>query len=298
MGQRMDRAMSRSMRTWLCAAIALSAAVLIPSVNQARGAEGKTKLPKLDRVLQRAMDKHDPSSRRVIVRSRPGHSDAVADRVAKRGDRIEKAHRRGVQRPWADGCGCRRPDVETLSTQSFRRQAEALEFAIEHKDDLKIDIINLSLGHPIYESPETDPLVNAVEDAVRAGIVVVTSAGNYGINQETGDVGYAGITSPGNAPSAITIGALDTQQTAEHSDDTVAPYSSRGPAWYSGLAKPDLVAPGSRLVAVGAYGGRLYSDHPERRVNGNAGDRRGRYSPVERDEHGGRGHERRRRADD
>ena len=38
----------------------------------------------------------------------------------------------------------------------------ALEFAIENREKLKIDIINLSLGHPIYESPETDPLVRAV----------------------------------------------------------------------------------------------------------------------------------------
>ncbi len=133
----------------------------------------------------------------------------------------------------------------------------ALEFAIENKDKLNIDIINLSLGHPVYESPSTDPLVRAVEDAVRAGIVVVTSAGNYGLNQETGEAGYAGITSPGNAPSAITVGALDTHETVDRSDDTVAPYSSRGPAWYSGLAKPDLVAPGHRLVAVGAYSGSL-----------------------------------------
>ena len=65
----------------------------------------------------------------------------------------------------------------------------ALEFAIENRDKLKIDIINLSLGHPIYESPETDPLVLAVEDAARAGIVVVASAGNYGMNQETGEDG-------------------------------------------------------------------------------------------------------------
>ena len=72
----------------------------------------------------------------------------------------------------------------------------ALEYAIENKDKLNIDIINLSLGHPVCESPDTDPLVRAVEDAVRAGIVVVTSAGNYGRNQETGEAGYAGITSP------------------------------------------------------------------------------------------------------
>ena len=135
----------------------------------------------------------------------------------------------------------------------------AIEFAIDNRDKLNIDVINLSLGHPIYESAETDPLVRAVEDATRAGIVVVAAAGNYGMNQATGEIGYAGITSPGNAPSAITVGALDMHDTADRSDDTVAPYSSRGPAWYSGLAKPDLVAPGHRLVAVGAYGGTLYA---------------------------------------
>ena len=153
----------------------------------------------------------------------------------------------------------------------------ALEFAIENRDQLNIDIINLSLGHPVYESPDTDPLVRAVQDAVRAGIVVVTSAGNYGINQETGEVGYAGISSPGNAPSAITVGAIDMHGTADRRDDTVAPYSSRGPAWYSGLAKPDLVAPGHRLVAVGAHRGSLYEWYADRRVQGSAGDKKSRY---------------------
>ena len=74
-------------------------------------------------------------------------------------------------------------------------------------------MLNLSLGHPIYEPAATDPLVQAVERAVAAGIVVVTSAGNDGANRATGQVGYAGITSPGNAPSAITVGAVDTRNT-------------------------------------------------------------------------------------
>ena len=56
----------------------------------------------------------------------------------------------------------------------------ALEFATTHKTELGIDVINLSLGHPIFESAATDPLVAAVENAVRAGIVVVVAAGNYG----------------------------------------------------------------------------------------------------------------------
>ena len=64
---------------------------------------------------------------------------------------------------------------------------DAIEFAIDNKDKLGIDIINLSLGHPILEPAATDPLVQAVEAAVRAGIVVVTSAGNYGTTRTPAD---------------------------------------------------------------------------------------------------------------
>ena len=98
----------------------------------------------------------------------------------------------------------------------------ALQFATNNKAALGIDIINLSLGHPIYESAATDPLVLAVEAAVRRGIVVVVSAGNHGTNATTGEVGYGGITSPGNAPSAITVGAANTSATLNRSDDFVA----------------------------------------------------------------------------
>ncbi len=126
----------------------------------------------------------------------------------------------------------------------------ALEFAVTNKQALGIDVINLSLGHPVFEPAATDPLVQAVEAAARAGIVVVVSAGNFGKNPTTGEVGYAGIASPGNAPSAITVGALDTKGTRTPFDDSVAPYSSRGPTWYDGQAKPDVVAPGHALTAV------------------------------------------------
>ena len=61
--------------------------------------------------------------------------------------------------------------------------------------------------------------MQAVEAASRAGIVVVVSAGNYGTNPTTGLVGYAGITSPGNAPSAITVGAVSAQDTVARGDD-------------------------------------------------------------------------------
>ncbi len=45
----------------------------------------------------------------------------------------------------------------------------AIEFAIANKDLLGIDVLNLSLGHPIYEPAATDPLVQAVEHATREG---------------------------------------------------------------------------------------------------------------------------------
>src|SRR4030095_4882651 len=77
----------------------------------------------------------------------------------------------------------------------------AIEFAVANKALLGIDVLNLSLGHPIFEPAATDPLVQAVEHASRAGIVVVVSVGNFGLSATTGQSGYAGVASPGNAPS-------------------------------------------------------------------------------------------------
>ena len=99
---------------------------------------------------------------------------------------------------------------------------EAIDLAVQYKRLVGIDIINLSLGHPIYEPAATDPLVQAVERATAAGIVVVASAGNHGTNRETGEIGYAGITSPGNAPSALTIGSVNTAGHLTRSDETVS----------------------------------------------------------------------------
>ncbi len=104
----------------------------------------------------------------------------------------------------------------------------AIDFAVANKAALGIDIINLSLGHPIAEPAAVDPLVQAVERATSAGIVVVAAAGNYGVNQATGRPGYAGITSPGNAPDAITVGAERTDDTVSRGDDRIPDYSSVG----------------------------------------------------------------------
>jgi serine protease AprX len=68
---------------------------------------------------------------------------------------------------------------------------------------------------------------------VDRGIVVVAAAGNNGKNS-AGQKVYGQIHSPGNEPSVITVGAVDTRGTDQRGDDTIATYSSRGPTRSSG----------------------------------------------------------------
>ena len=142
----------------------------------------------------------------------------------------------------------------------------AIDFAVANKAKFGIDVINLSLGHPIYEPASTDPLVQAVERASKAGIIVLAAAGNNGLNPTTGLPGYAGINSPGNAPSAITVGAISTSNTVTRNDDRIPDYSSSGPTWYDAIVKPDLLAPGHRIIAVGAKKSTIYQQYPELRA--------------------------------
>ncbi len=57
--------------------------------------------------------------------------------------------------------------LDSQGTGSTSDVIRALDFARVNKAALGIDVINLSLGHPIYESAATDPLVQAVERARR-----------------------------------------------------------------------------------------------------------------------------------
>ena len=57
---------------------------------------------------------------------------------------------------------------------------EAIDWAIENRAPFNIRIINLSLGHPVFESYLDDPLCQAAQRAVDAGILVVAAAGNFG----------------------------------------------------------------------------------------------------------------------
>jgi hypothetical protein len=138
----------------------------------------------------------------------------------------------------------------------------ALEFVTLNRAQLNVHIVNISLGHPIYAPAKDDPLVQAVERASAAGLIVVVSAGNYGTQKKNDDPGYTGITSPGNAPSALTVGSAMTQATVTRTDDAVAPYSSRGPSWFDAFAKPDVLAPGHKLLSDTSLTSYLYKNLP------------------------------------
>ncbi len=124
-----------------------------------------------------------------------------------------------------------------------------IQWTIANRVQYGIRVANLSLGHPQVEPCLTDPLCLAVEKAVASGLVVVTSAGNNGKNA-AGEEVFASITTPGVAPSAITVGALTTWATVTRGDDTIASYSSRGPTRFELGLKPDLVAPGNKIVSL------------------------------------------------
>jgi len=134
-----------------------------------------------------------------------------------------------------------------------------IDWVVRNAKTYNLRVLNLSLGHPVYESYRTDPLCRIVTAAVRKGIVVVAAAGNDGAE----GAGFGTITSPGNCPDAITVGAIDDLDTVPLADDVPAPYSSKGPSLVDFVAKPDLVAPGTWIVSARAVSSWLDTHHHE-----------------------------------
>jgi serine protease AprX len=156
-------------------------------------------------------------------------------------------------------------NVRVLGADGSGRTSDVIagiDWCIANRSVQNIRVINLSLGALTPESYKTDPLCQAAERAVSAGIVVVAAAGNNGKDVH-GNVVYGGIHSPGIDPMVITVGATNTHGTDARSDDSVATYSSRGPTYADRLLKPDLVAPGNALIAAESYQDHLVTSYPQ-----------------------------------
>ncbi|WP_370947263.1 S8 family peptidase [Amycolatopsis sp. cg5] len=131
--------------------------------------------------------------------------------------------------------------------------------------DLKIQGVNLSVGYPFdpqWFACGESPLCVEVTRLVKSGVVVVVAAGNtgYGYNQDIAKGAVAAgmdltINDPGNAEAAITVGSTHREMPHRYG---VSYFSSKGPTG-DGRAKPDLVAPGERILscAAGKIRGRI-----------------------------------------
>lgn len=132
--------------------------------------------------------------------------------------------------------------MDELGSGSTSDIVAGMQWIFNNKRRYNIRITSISLGSDPDLSDTEDPLVKGVEALWDAGIVVVTAAGNAGPKRKT-------INSPGISERVITVGATDDHNTINIKDDTIAKFSSRGPA-NNNVVKPDIVAPGVNITSL------------------------------------------------
>jgi subtilisin family serine protease len=169
-----------------------------------------------------------------------------------------------------DLCGiC--PRIELLDLRVFSRNEGADEFAIlaalqyvrylnQSKDRQYVHGVNLSLSlrHDVrnYACGST-PVCLECDRLVGNGVLVVAAAGNFGYDESYGDTHLGGayrgqsITDPGNAASVLTVGATHRTEPYQYG---ISYFSSHGPTG-DGRNKPDVVAPGEKIVSTVPEGG-------------------------------------------
>ncbi len=131
---------------------------------------------------------------------------------------------------------------------------------------IKIHGVNMSVGYPFdaqWFACGQSPLCVEVDRLVRSGVTVVVAAGNTGYG--TISVGSSAssrggidltINDPGNAELAITVGA--THRDSPHTYG-ISFFSSKGPTG-DGRLKPDIVAPGERIISCAAGANQAKDD--------------------------------------
>lgn len=134
----------------------------------------------------------------------------------------------------------------------------ALQWVRANQERFSIDVVNLSFGNDSKQSAYASPLNFAVQQVWDAGMVVVASAGNLGDGSNT-------VTKPGDDPLIISVGSSDEHGTSTRDDDAIPTFVSRGPT-QDGLSKPDLVAPGTRVISLRAPGSTVDTQFPHARV--------------------------------
>jgi serine protease AprX len=157
--------------------------------------------------------------------------------------------------------GARLTSLKVASTQGavdVSQVVAAIDWVVTHRNDdprNPIRVLNLSYGTDGVQDYRLDPLTHAVENAWRAGIVVVVSGGNSGRTAPE-------LNNPAYDPYVLAVGASDTRGTVDATDDVVPDFSSRG----SASRRVDLVAPGRSILSLRDPGSYLDEAHPSARV--------------------------------
>src|SRR5829696_4592519 len=209
-----------------------------------------------------------------------GHGTHVASLAAGNG-RISNSQYLGIA-PNAKLINLRVLNSEGVGTTAY--VLRALDWVATNRSTYNIRVVNMSLGMPAVDSYRNDPVCRAVRRLVDAGVVVVAAAGNNG-KDSSGNKLYGHIHSPGNEPSAITVGASNTFGSDERGDDVVASFSSRGPTrsfttdddgvkHYDNLIKPDVVAPGNKLIEAQSRDNYLIRQTPSLDAGNSGSDQR------------------------
>jgi len=131
----------------------------------------------------------------------------------------------------------------------------AIDWVVQHKNDngLNIRVLNLSYGTDGTQDPSVDPLSFAVEQAWKAGIVVVVAAGNDGAGVP--------LNNPATNPYVIAVGAADSAGDRYTSNDSVATFSSCGTS-----RTVDVVAPGRSIESLRVRNSVADLEHPDARI--------------------------------
>jgi serine protease AprX len=125
-----------------------------------------------------------------------------------------------------------------------------------HSNGLNIGVLNLSYGTDSTQDASIDPLDYAVENAWRAGVTVVVSAGNDGTSRQA-------LADPANDPLVVAVGADDPRNTDSVGDDQVPSFSQRGTA----ARHVDVIAPGVHILGLRDPQSFIDQNNPQAVVN-------------------------------
>ena len=139
----------------------------------------------------------------------------------------------------------------------------AVDWVVANRASHNIRVLNLSYGLDSPLPSTSDPLAHAVENAWRAGIVVVAAAGN------DGESGATRLTNPALDPYVIAVGSSDHAGNPDRTRARIGTWTNDGTA----ERRPDVLAPGKSVVSLRVPGSLAAVEHPEGRVTGDASGR-------------------------